>query len=346
MSVQGFRSRKDRTRGLTKLQGPTLEPLQYFFPDPSSLEDDDGPQLIHGLKIFLANNLLTRLPGRLLRLENLTVLSLRGNKLTELPPAIGNLVHLRELNVGSNNLRWLPYEIRDLLKRHLKLFGFHPNPFIRPMPRYKTYSWMLQHHFCSSKPALLHSDGTLVHNSPPSPTNTPVYWPKVQPGTFEQEEPEHTDRVPSLYETCLRNLYHSPQLSQLPFLIPGEAPPSLVPALKHTWYLKQEGGQRCTICKTPFIMPRTEWIEWWQLSVKGKADAADPEDRKPTGPNLFSDAMLIGSPVPLLRRGCSWACVPKSAINRTGWSQAKGVQSDDGPSTLRHIDSEEWRPPS
>lgn len=305
----------------------TLEDLQYFLPR-FRISPHDGQS--SQLQLYLSNNLLTRLPGQLLRLESLTVLSLRANKLTELPPAINNLINLHELNVGNNSLRWLPYEIRDLLKRQLRLFGFHPNPFIRPMPRYKTDSRMLQHPFCCSKPALFHSDGTPTIDSPPSPTMAPAYWPgKVEPGCFVEVEPEHPERVPSLFEVCLRNLQDSPQLSQLPFLIPDDAPNSLAPALKHTWYLKQEGGQNCTICNSPFIIPRTEWIEWWQLSVPAKAEAATLDDQIPTDPDLLSDAMLIGSPVPLLRRGCSWVCVPKSAINRTGWCPAKGVATDE-----------------
>lgn len=271
-----------------------------------------------------------------MRLENLTVLSLRGNKLTELPPAIGNLLHLRELNVGSNNLRWLPYEIRGLLNRQLRLFGFQPNPFIRPMPRYKTCSWVLEHFFCSSKPALLHSDGTLAHDSPPSPTKTSSYWPGAVQAGYVEQEVEHSPKVPSLFEVCLRNLFYSPQLSQLPFVIPDDAPTSLIPALKHTWHVKQEGDQRCTICETPFIVPRTEWIEWWQLSTKGKAEFSGSDDQRLTPADMqltsayrHGDAMLIGSPIPLLRRGCSWACLPKSALNPTGWSPAKGVATDE-----------------
>ncbi|KAL9008185.1 MAG: hypothetical protein Q9173_006663, partial [Seirophora scorigena] len=259
--------------GLTKLQGSTIEPLQYYFTKHRITHDGQGKFEPFGrdLMIFLSNNMLTQVPARLLQLENLTVLSLRGNKLTELPPAIGNFIHLRKLNVSQNNLQWLPYEIRHLLKGQLRLFGFQPNPFLHPTRRYNADWWQQHHPFCSTKPALLRIDGTLVPHPPPSPARTPEHSTgRSEPSPPDQEQPnQQPTHAPSLFEVCLRNLYDSPQLSQLPFLIPHDAPASLIAAAKHTWRLKESGAQRCTVCGKAYVVPRAEWMEWWQLATAG-----------------------------------------------------------------------------
>lgn len=43
-------------------------------------------------------------------------------------------------------------------------------------------------------------------------------------------------------------------------------------------------GQKCSVCRKIYVVPRTEWLEWW--SVEGEGG------------------------LPFLRRGCSWGCVP------------------------------------
>ena len=29
------------------------------------------------------------------------------------------------------------------------------------------------------------------------------------------------------------------------------------------WLLKSAGDQSCTVCGKPYLIPRTEWVEWW-----------------------------------------------------------------------------------
>ncbi|KAL8675773.1 MAG: hypothetical protein Q9224_007385, partial [Gallowayella concinna] len=122
--------------GLEKLQDSTLQPLQYLVaqrrPPPPGVQWQRFDSFIPEVQLYLAKNSLSRLPGQLFRLHNLTVLSLRHNNLTELPTAIRSLVNLRELNVSNNRLQWLPYEIQRLLRKDLKMLRLHPNPFIQP----------------------------------------------------------------------------------------------------------------------------------------------------------------------------------------------------------------------
>ncbi|KAL8730049.1 MAG: hypothetical protein Q9181_004804 [Wetmoreana brouardii] len=314
--------------GLSKLQDFTLEPLHYFYFE----------SFVPNLQLFLANNKLLQLPGQLFKLQNLTVLSLRGNNLSDIPSAISNLVNLRELNLANNNLRWLPYEMRDLLHRNLKIIMLHPNPFLRPMPRPTAIKSAVSA-MCSTAPAYVSIDGTLSRGSPLTPTTTTDYWPQsATHTTTDPARPDRLSKAPSLFETSLRACRDSPQLSQLPFLVPPDAPGSLVPALKHTWRVKQQGGQRCTICDASYIIPRTEWIEWWQLSVKPHVPRSRTGSRgeiryDPTLESVSPGTELVftGAPVPLIRRECSWACVPdREGEEGTGygWSPAKDKFGD------------------
>ncbi|KAL8765376.1 MAG: hypothetical protein Q9209_007524 [Squamulea sp. 1 TL-2023] len=260
--------------GLSKLQEATLRPLQYLVPHRKVPPLDPKWQrfepFIPNLQLYLANNSLFQVPGQLFKLHDLTVLSLRNNNLEEIPSAIGDLVNLRELNVSYNKLRWLPYEIQQLLQKNLKTWRFHPNPFVKPVPNRTTRVQPSLTPY-STRPAFFRTDGTLARDSLPSPTTAPTYsLARDGPILKDQHYFDHPHKPPSLFETSLRACYKMPELSQLPYLIPKDAPNTLVPSLQRTWRLKQEGGQRCTICKSTYIIPRTEWIEWRQV-VAGAA---------------------------------------------------------------------------
>ncbi|KAI0351872.1 hypothetical protein OH77DRAFT_1429165 [Trametes cingulata] len=81
------------------------------------------------LQMFLANNVITRLPPELFRVSSLTVLSLRANALTTVPPQIAQLTSLQELNLAQNQLRWLPAEMLNMRLTKLSVAG---NPWIPP----------------------------------------------------------------------------------------------------------------------------------------------------------------------------------------------------------------------
>lgn len=125
-----------------------------------------------------------------------------------------------------------------------------------------------------------------------------------------QLPPENTvSAAPSLLELCLQTCYDS---AELPYLTNLEYPgmPSYVPDLfKKALLLKEDGGQKCTVCGRKFVITRVEWIEWWEIAkpVNRKistASAASPLRgwENPTGRDRI-EAM-----VPLIRRGCSWKC--------------------------------------
>ncbi|KAG1048182.1 hypothetical protein G6F43_009412 [Rhizopus delemar] len=79
------------------------------------------------LQLYLYGNRLTCLNSNLLRLKNLTVLSLRNNQLTSIPPDIALLENLVELSLGNNQLKTLPAELNRLSK--LTTLSLFPNPY-------------------------------------------------------------------------------------------------------------------------------------------------------------------------------------------------------------------------
>jgi len=108
--------------------------LEFLPPEVASLRHYN-PGILQqardrGLSLFLSRNCFAAFPRRLLCLEQLTVLSLRGNKIRELPAEIRLLRNLRELSVGSNLLTHLPAEVEALPA--LQTLHAQPNPFAEP----------------------------------------------------------------------------------------------------------------------------------------------------------------------------------------------------------------------
>ncbi|KAL8984211.1 MAG: hypothetical protein Q9205_001762 [Flavoplaca limonia] len=305
--------------GLTKLQESTLEPLRFLVAERNISLPNANSQtfetFIPYLQLYLANNALLQLPGQLFNLRNLTVLSLRHNNLTEIPAAIGELVNLRELNISNNRLRWLPYEVLQLLSMHLRIYRFHPNPFIEPVPG--TIDQTLPSH--RNQLAFFRIDGTLFRNSLPSPAMAyPCSAEPDRSNPVNQGYPKQSRSVPSLFEISLRACSKLAELSELPDLIPQDGPDAVRSCLMRAWKLKQEGGQRCSACKSVYIVPRTQWIEWWQWPTGGphyffsiNSPLPTMMDTSKPNPHCNPSAGVDTSVVPFIRRGCSWSCVPE-----------------------------------
>ena len=311
---------KSRTRYMQQIRAPTLRPLRYHTKIvPKQGKGNRYQSLTPALRLYLSNNLLEEVPGEVFHLKNLEVLSLRSNNLTEILPSIGELNSLKELNLGSNQLNWLPWELLGLLHANLKKCMIYPNPLIRPVP--STWNPAPSRRFESGEPcqvastriAFLDITGASFRHWPPAPSSLPEHWPEPQADDeFLGPPPEERTKTPSLLELALRACKKSPQLSQLPFLIPENCPEHLTKLVQKTWILKEAGGKSCSVCGNEYIIPRTEWIEWWycipEQGLRGQLD------------NLMA---MHGMPVPLLRRGCSWACWEENASPLIrGWSSA------------------------
>ena len=333
-SLRSWRlTRKCRGLHLQRIRAPTLRPLRYHMKQVSQQDDIDVFEpLTPSLCLYLSNNALDDVPGEVYHLENLDVLSLRSNNITEILPSISKLVNLREANFGSNQLKWLPWEFIGLLHttRHCVL---GPNPFLSPIPAISTASNCLGRdcpgHCASTHTAFLDITGKSERDYPPAPTSIQTYMAEPSDNVETLRPPlEEWTKTPSLAELAIRACYNTPYLSQLPFLLPDDCPVHLRELLESTWKLKEAGGQRCSLCGNEYIIPRTEWVEWW---------CSDPDLGFPE-PNLgflepdlgIPHSLIPGRPgpecvlVPFLRRGCSWQCFvepPKGTLIR-GWSSA------------------------
>jgi hypothetical protein len=117
-------------------------------------------------------------------------------------------------------------------------------------------------------------------------------------------------RAPSLLEVALAACSRSPQLPLLASYLPEDSPAYMSDALALAEAKKESGGSKCTKCGRNFIIARTEWIEWWEIakvSERSTASAASPLRQ------MENERDVIESMVPLMRRGCSWFCVPETA---------------------------------
>ena len=309
-----------RGLNLQQIRTQTLRPLHLLIRQIHARgRVEHYEELFPSIGLYLANNELDHLPGELFKLENLKVLSVRCNNLTEISSSIGKLTKLRELNVASNQLNWLPWEFLQT-KACYDMWKLLPNPFIRPTPVTEEYNKRVSMpgsdhacHVASSHIAFLDVTGSSNRQWRPAPSSTTEHWPELaRIHNFLGPPAEEQTRVPSLIELVLRKCYNSPQLSQLPFLLPEDVGVAyLIELLKQTFYIKEAGGRTCSVCGRVYIVPRTEWVEWWYLVPP-----------RSSGKNQSALARS-GGPTPFLRRGCSWACwVQEPGTVITGWSLA------------------------
>ena len=131
--------------------------------------------------------------------------------------------------------------------------------------------------------------------------------------------------APSLLEIALKACSRTSQLPYLRLMLP-EPYPEYFPKLFSTAAAKKDSGTtNCTVCKRDFIIPRTEWLEWWEIAKsvdkKGTASAADPSSQ------MENERDVIESMVPLMRRGCSWLCVPETVIVEEDEQIAEDVEA-------------------
>ena len=191
----------------------------------------------------------------------------------------------------------------------LRVLSVRPNPFIRMMPK-PSLPESLDTPTGSTSIVYRNVDGSIARSSPPSPLSTTTFWPESPYRPPDGCMFNHPYRVSSLFELCLQAAYKSSNLDEAPLVLPTDAPEAVKSAVQSTWRLKQQGGQQCTSCKSDFIVPRAEWIEWWLL----------PADRV-----RYNEAAI-----PFLRRVCSWGCIAETQTKNPGcgWCPAKGVEEE------------------
>ena len=315
-------------RNLASLSNAAIKPLASFSPLAARMQSG-GSQYAEdpSLKIYLAQNCLTRLPTELFDLEHLSVLSLRNNEIKELPENIQKLTGLKELNVAQNGLKWLPYKLLNLLQfaPRLTILRLHPNPFVAPrnlpiggvecsLKLQLGENWEAKRYrrsyvrFFDAGGRLLKGPGldssTFTRN--PLPSNPQFYHLDADDDDIPQPPTgSAATYVSSLVEMCTKAWAKAPET--MPGKHDYDLPPKLHSVLEDVKNTQElEGGLRkCTMCYREYVTPRTEWFEWWaihNLDEDEEPDMSGGEDRY----DRFTQAT-----VPLVRRGCSWRCLPQ-----------------------------------
>ena len=294
-----------------------MRPLQHLTKLPSVKEAPVSENVFTSLqpflRIFLPNNSLSTLHNDLFELSNLKVLSLRNNKLTELPSTIRRLTALQVLNLSVNRLTCLPWELIKLIQRgELKHLTVRPNSFL-PIEEAQIAEW---HHNANKKqteePDEEFLSSQLQFNHDESSNIREPFWDSIHvatgPTTFlnmegnpVRESPPTSPSInaaPSLRELSLRTMSKLPYLEQATDEELAEYPALLVPLLRQAREVRAAGGQPCSVCDREFVIPRTEWLEWWDIT---------PCENGMKMPRHSGEKLR---PLPFRRFGCSLSCVP------------------------------------
>ncbi|KAL4881011.1 hypothetical protein BJY04DRAFT_207706 [Aspergillus karnatakaensis] len=295
---------------LRVLPSGLLRPLQHLTKLPSIKEPPISEEVYSSLqpflRLFLAGNGLNTLSGELFELDALRVLSLRNNKLTEIPPAIRRLTKLQELNLAVNRLNVLPWELLWLIKKgDLKHLNVRPNP-LSSIDEAEISTW----HLTPETPESTDLYSCTYGGPPPEEAWAPIHVATGPVRRYNMEDipipdtqilsSEHYSRVPSLREVSLLSFSRSTYFDTITDEEMSDFPSLPLRLLREARDIRATGGRSCSVCQRGFVLARTEWIEWWDVS---------------TYENGLKGARVSGEklrPLPFRRLGCSLACVAES----------------------------------
>ncbi len=333
-------------------QGTSYQPLKpalKLFLSSNTLRRVPGEIFnLENLSVLsLRSNLLVDLPSAIGRLHRLVELNVANNNLHFLPYEILDLLshssNLHSLQIHPNPFyepeydetkrKRSPYppDLRDGViaesGRPGAVSPIMPEPHARWNTKYKIRSHV----------RFLNIDGRLLKGpnfpryqslftSPPPQRNAPDYSHyfggtnliPVAPADDIPEPPKPSSKAPSLLEVAISAWSRYPELLDVASWLGYDPPERLARIIEDAKVLRETEAEsrQCTICKRLFVISRTEWIEWWQMSKvqesRALASAASPlrqmENRRDE----------VESMVPLMRRGCSWECLPGKAQTEEG----------------------------
>ncbi|EER23293.1 Leucine Rich Repeat family protein [Coccidioides posadasii C735 delta SOWgp] len=300
---------------LQKIPPGTFQPLIQLTKEPAlenaPISEEGYSPLEPFLRLYLAQNRLTLLPREMFDLQGLMVLSLRQNELNEIPCAIQKLTNLQDLNLAVNRLEHLPWELLSLMQKgDLKRLTVHPNPFIQ-LDELNIAEW-----FWDVEEGDAPVSERLKPNTYSGDANPKVWLPihiansPVSYFDMEGHPLSHSDTLPppnraqSLRELSLQACLRSPQVSHFLDLTILDAPEEehpdfpafVVRLLRLAKQVKLTGDRTCSVCARTYVVPRAEWVEWWDCT---------PYENGSKIPRVAGQRLW---PLPFLRRGCSWAC--------------------------------------
>ncbi|KAI1002181.1 hypothetical protein K3495_g6021 [Podosphaera aphanis] len=338
------------SRGLSQISNEMIKPLSTFTRMPSVTEGvfsvlepslkiflasnelttlpSELFNLDHLHVLSLRGNLIEELPPKIGALSNLRELNLSQNGLRYLPFEILTLLSekgsLEILHLHPNLFYQPEFPALDKPEKDLDTEDSSiSRPRSRPRSRrgaicrVSKYSgpetpsnrWQLKYQ-ASSEVRFLDTNGSLVegpHFASPGLQGNPLRLLTAK-NDYQPKPPSHRgnclSRAPSLLETALATCFKSPQLPYLAPYLPEDSPSNFHELLNLAVLKKETGCTSCTVCGRNFIIPRTEWIEWWEIS---KAENFDSSATQNQTQNNRDDLERL---IPLMRRGCSWLCIP------------------------------------
>ncbi|KFH47462.1 Plant intracellular Ras-group-related LRR protein-like protein [Hapsidospora chrysogenum ATCC 11550] len=349
---------------LEELSNETVTPLSQFTCIPQVTKDVAFEQKEPEIRLYLAQNRLTRLPGALFDVTYLTTLSLRGNQLEEVPPAIGRLCNLQELNISQNRLRHLPIEILDLLDTDCKLQSLivHPNPFLKPKQKDEISEMAREHasvrihdgrdgdeepvmtaprlvsrRLGRSPVQVSDSSGRVVSSFrlPAQPTSERLEVEALFEKCVEKcDRPKGARGVPSLVEAVMRSCYKSEHLGEFERFMPEELC-HLGELFDRAVRQKESGGLTCSGCGVSMVVAVLEWVEWRNINTLRKSVSQVMERRAEDSvigfaevPGLYQLDPLSEieeeQVIPFVRRACSTRCGPGGEDSGYGTSRRSG----------------------
>lgn len=319
-----------------------LLPTLRIYLASNELKDLPGEifNLEHLGVLSLRNNELEQLPSAIGRLRYLTELNISNNafrwlpyELLELLPCTSNLkiLHLHpnpfyEPYASDDDTRSLslsppgqPMEDPEMNRRRGSISCVDPEHDHSAQPqrkaKYKCRSYVrffdIDGGLLKGPPLTKGPDGSMLRLS-----NLPgCSRPRATKGRDIQVAPPDDvpvaprtylpSKAPSLVELCVKAWAKTPNMPNLYEYQHGDHPEKLQALLESARDLRETEAveRKCTICERRFVIPRTEWIEWWEIGqgLTGPAAVKIAGNRRD----------MIESQVPLMRRGCSWRCLPE-----------------------------------
>lgn len=298
--------------------------------------------------LSLRHNQLTELPPAIARCRNLQSLNISFNRLRWLPfEIVQRLPMLRILNVYGNDFfepepprsseAWqfdnspLPVSghLMELLSARLRVEGrrdvaTHPEDAFTRLS-----AWYL------GRGAVQYTDTTgriysafRVPSAGGRRNQVQIQDASEQPGPLARHQGESrarpgsnrealgSGRVPSLVEFCARSLAQSGRPEDLVGDMSSSDPDILATVVAAAAQSRYRDGQRCAICGKPFVIPRSQWIEFYchgygfffqpaRSGLGGERAVSEPGMSAPLGWDEILEKLI-----PCLRSGCSWKCVP------------------------------------
>jgi hypothetical protein len=303
---------------------------------------------LHNLRVLsLRGNNLHELPAAIGRLHKLTELNISQNSLQYLPFEILDLFsdtsRLQSFQIHPNLFHEQLCHVPETTRADQDSPSNDPENKTRPrrgaicgiLPPHRWRSWHPQWRVSyKARTEIRYLDINGTHLKGPTLSDHTPFGPQKFPNGVPVADPDDIptpptprssgiSRVPSLLELALRACSRTPELPYLASALPKDGPESFVDLLDLVVAKKETGASKCTICKREFIIPRTEWIEWWQIAKA--IDGTEAGGSAIQHSKLENERDQIESMVPLMRRGCSWLCVPE----KTGVEEEKSNTGRD-----------------